>query len=70
MVALPSTKGDAPIPASLDMPERIARALAAYEETLRSVLLSTGDPDARPQRKLEAGLAAARRAFEDCLMQP
>lgn len=51
------------------VPERVSRALAAYEETLRSALLSSdGDLDARRLRgRLDAGLAAARRAFEESL---
>lgn len=51
------------------VPDRVSRALAAYEEALRSALLSSGvDSDARVLRgRLDAGLAAARRAFEESL---
>ena len=51
------------------VPDRVSRALAAYEEALRSALLSSdGDSDARRLRgRLDAGLAAARRAFGESL---
>ena len=51
------------------VPDRVSRALAAYEETLRSALLSwDGDSDAQRLRgRLDVGLAAARRAFEESL---
>lgn len=70
VVALSSAKGGGASTTPPDAPQRVARALQAYEETLRSALLSTGDPDGGCQGRLEAGLAAARRAFQDCLMEP
>jgi hypothetical protein len=48
--------------------EQVSRALAAYEEALRSVLLSPeSDADVRLQGRLDAGLGAARRAFGESL---
>jgi hypothetical protein len=52
------------------MPQRLSRALAAYERALRSVLLApAADLEAHLQGRLDAGLVAGRRAFQDSLAQ-
>lgn len=69
LVELPRAGAGGASVASGVVPDRVSRALAAYEEALRSALLpSDGDSDARLLRgHLDAGLAAARRAFEESL---
>lgn len=62
----PTAAGGAVDPGAL--PQRLSLALAAYEGALRSVLSANdADVDARVRGRLDAGMAAGRRAFQDSL---
>lgn len=56
------------VPEVAALTDRLSRALDAYEEALRAVLLPAGgDSDPALREGLARGLAAARRAFEASL---
>lgn len=70
LVALPSPKRPDPVPVTAGLSLRVARALDAYDEALRSVLLASGSGDACLQGRLDLALAQARDAFQACMAGP
>lgn len=68
LITLPQLHGAGPPAGAGILPALVSRALAAYESQLRSTLLPAGE-DADPvlQARLEEGLTAAQRAFQEAL---
>lgn len=68
LITLPQLQGAEPAAEAGVLPDPVSRALAAYESQLRSILLPAGgEADPVLQARLDEGLTAARRAFQETL---